>query len=255
MKKVIAIFEIPDDETIDKDVIPKLTHGRITVSGANLICSTPVEIIDDQLLVQKIIEENNKLKLDMSQESQLDIDNSEDIFIVDYDNNIIGLTERGKSYHELVIPSQIDGIPVKGIGDGAFLGYGQLISVVIPYTITEIGSSAFQSCTKLESVIIDSNIDVIRHNMFKGCKSLKFIHIPDTVTVIEGHAFDGCTELTSITIPKSVTAICGDSFKGCTSLERLNYKGTEDHWNAIKIIGCNDNLLNVEREYNYELKI
>ena len=59
-KKVIAIFEIPDDETIDNTVVSKLTHCRQTSTGADAICSTPImKFIEDEYIVKRFIGENN----------------------------------------------------------------------------------------------------------------------------------------------------------------------------------------------------
>ena len=62
MKKVVAIFEIPDGDTIDNTSIPKISLCCKTSTGSNLCYSTPVlKIIDDSILVEKIIIENNIL--------------------------------------------------------------------------------------------------------------------------------------------------------------------------------------------------
>lgn len=56
MKQVMIVFEIPDDEIVDHEVVPKLSHCRIKEgSGADMICSTPVKIIDDPKLMADIL--------------------------------------------------------------------------------------------------------------------------------------------------------------------------------------------------------
>lgn len=47
---------------------------------------------------------------------------------------------------DLVIPSTLYGCPVTEIGEGAFDGYTELTSVVIPEGVTEIGEIAFLHC-------------------------------------------------------------------------------------------------------------
>lgn len=59
MKKVMIIFEIPDNENIDQDVIPKLSHCRIRDDGVDMICSTPVKIIDCPSEISNYIEKHN----------------------------------------------------------------------------------------------------------------------------------------------------------------------------------------------------
>ena len=48
-----------------------------------------------------------------------------------------------KKTESLVIPSEIDGLPVRKIDDNAFLGWEGLKSVTIPESITSIGNYAF----------------------------------------------------------------------------------------------------------------
>ena len=84
----------------------------------------------------------------------------------------------------LIIPSEINGKQVTGIGGQAFEGCTGLENITIPDSVTEIGLEAFS-----------------------GCTSLTNITIPDSVTSIGRYAFSGCTSLTSITIPNSVTSI------------------------------------------------
>ena len=55
MKQVLIVFDIPDDETIEQDVVPKLSHCRLSATGADLFCSTPVRIIDDEDIVKDVM--------------------------------------------------------------------------------------------------------------------------------------------------------------------------------------------------------
>jgi len=117
-----------------------------------------------------------------------------------------------ESATEVVIPAEIDGLPVTSIGEQAFPGCSKLTSVTIPDSITSIGEYAFSSCVKLTSVTI-----------------------PDSVKSIGNAAFYGCTNLSSVTLPKLLTDIDGLSFFGTPW---LNTKQAE---NPLVII--NDTLL------------
>lgn len=55
MKQVMIVFDIPEDETIDQSVVPKLSHCRIGPTGADMICSTPVKIIDDKDVIEDVM--------------------------------------------------------------------------------------------------------------------------------------------------------------------------------------------------------
>ncbi|MDD6405738.1 MAG: leucine-rich repeat protein, partial [Clostridiales bacterium] len=47
---------------------------------------------------------------------------------------------------EIVIPSEIEGMPVTGISDYAFNGCDGLTSITIPEGVTSIGDEAFSGC-------------------------------------------------------------------------------------------------------------
>lgn len=67
---------------------------------------------------------------------------------------ITGLTEYGRTFTELDIPSQIDDVVVTGIAENAFKGCNQLTSITVPDSVTSIGKSAFEGCTALTDLTI-----------------------------------------------------------------------------------------------------
>lgn len=107
----------------------------------------------------------------------------------------------------LVIPSVIDGVNVKIIGDEAFRWCDSLISVTIPNGVTSIEKRAFYGCSSLTSITIPDSVTSIKDSAFNKCSSLTSITIPNGVKSIKVNEFDGCTSLISITIPNSVTSI------------------------------------------------
>ncbi|MEE1219436.1 MAG: leucine-rich repeat domain-containing protein, partial [Ruminococcus sp.] len=95
---------------------------------------------------------------------------------------------------EVVVPSEINGIPVVAIsGDRPFKD--NMTSIILPNTIEYIGRGTF-----------------------RNCKSLKSIVIPDSVTIIIDEAFIGCTALESVVFGHGISTI-GDIFQGCTRLK------------------------------------
>lgn len=90
---------------------------------------------------------------------------------------------------ELLIPSEVDG-----------------------YKVTGIGNEAFYSNTRIENVIIPDTVTNIENYAFSECWNLKNITIPDGVTSLGSHAFGECFNLKSITLPDSVTNIGEYSF-------------------------------------------
>ena len=107
---------------------------------------------------------------------------------------------------------------VTAIGAGVFSGCESLTSVTIPNCVTSIGDSAFEGCTSLANIIIPSSVQTIKFGAFRDCTSLSSVTISNGVTTIENVAFAGCKAITNITIPDSVTTIGDWVFDGCTSL-------------------------------------
>ena len=77
------------------------------------------------------------------------------------------------------------------IGLNAFLNATKLVSVTIPFSVTEIGQTAFYNCSGLKSVIFYSS----------------------QLRTIGASAFNGTTNLTSIIIPPSVISIALGAFQ------------------------------------------
>ncbi|MCM1132461.1 MAG: leucine-rich repeat protein [Ruminococcus flavefaciens] len=133
-------------------------------------------------------------------------------------SDYIEISDCDKSVTEIIIPSEIDDLPVTTIGNGAFGKCTSLISVTIPDSVTIIDGNAFIGCTNLTSINIPDSITSIGYSAFFICSSLKSITIPYGVTEIGENTFSGCTSLTSITIPDSVTSIDTSAFHNCKSL-------------------------------------
>ena len=121
---------------------------------------------------------------------------------------------------EIIIPCELDGRKVTGIGEDAFL-HSHIIKVTIPDSITSIGNSAFSYCVSLTSIIIPDSVTNIGYGAFSNCESLASFTIPDSVTSIGGDAFSGCISLTTVTIPDSVTSIGQNPFVECKNLAEI----------------------------------
>jgi len=149
------------------------------------------------------------------------------------------ITNFDESVRDVVIPSEIEGIPVTSIGDMAFYNCTGITSVTIPDSVTSIGSDAFNGCTGLTSITIPDSVTSIGSSAFRFCGSLTSVTIPQNVTSIGNYAFYECTGITSVTIPDSVTSIGYSAFSGCNALKSVTFMNPDCEING-RIISTGD---------------
>lgn len=118
----------------------------------------------------------------------------------------------------LIIPETLAGMPVRGIGIGAFSGCSNLTSATIPSSVKKVGFRAFSNCAGLREVILSEGVTNVESQAFWRCRNLTSITLPMSLKTIESDAFGDCRELRSVKIPSSVTSIGKWAFKGCVGL-------------------------------------
>ncbi len=77
----------------------------------------------------------------------------------------------------LVVPGEIDGIAVEAIGNHAFSGREDLLTVQLPRTIKTLFGFAFHDCRKLKKISLYDSIDDYYDGVCRQCDSLKEIEI------------------------------------------------------------------------------
>jgi hypothetical protein len=121
----------------------------------------------------------------------------------------------------LILPGSITGIPGNG-----FSGYTSLESVVLP-KVTTIDYAAFHDLKNLETVSAPEAVtitDAVSTNADRGsfykCEALKSVYFPKLETMGH-HAFYNCARLTGAAFP-SLRVIGGMAFKGCAALAAVS---------------------------------
>lgn len=138
--------------------------------------------------------------------------------------NGITLTKYKGIEANLVIPEELDGKPVTQLEKELFMNNMNLVSVVMPNSITSTGANVFNGCAALKDVQLSSKLAAINTGLFRYCISLEHIMIPFTVTAINGFAFSDCIQLKDI-ILLSVTTIGESAFDNCLSLTDVTVSG------------------------------
>lgn len=133
-----------------------------------------------------------------------------DLTYMKYDD-YVEITGCDKSVEAVIIPDEIEGLPVTGIDKFTFYR-SNLSSVVISKNVTSIGDWAFEESPNLISVTIPDGVTHIGKGAFEACTSLTDVVIPESVTSIGAMAFYKCTSLRSANIPENITSVGGNAF-------------------------------------------
>lgn len=196
----------------------------------------------------------------------------------------IEITGFNNSVSDVVIPSEIEGLPVTAISVGAFY-LSTITSIEVPDSVTSIGEMAFLGCTSLKSVKLSTGVAKIDKNAFGSCSALQEIQvakdnpnfsslngvlyskkqdtlviypaaktdaayiIPSGVTSVAMYAFSENPYLETLTIPNSLIKVGDSAFYNCKNLRAVSYNGTEEKWNQITIGLLNEKLTGATIQY------
>lgn len=196
----------------------------------------------------------------------------------------IEITGFDNSVSDVVIPSEIEGLPVTAISVGAFY-LSTITSIEVPDSVTSIGEMAFLGCTSLKSVKLSTGVAKIDKNAFGSCSALREVQvakdnpnfssldgvlyskaqdtlviypaaktdaaytIPGGVTSVAMYAFSENPYLETIAIPNSLIKVGDSAFFNCKNLRSVSYNGTEEEWNQITIGLLNEKLTGANIQY------
>lgn len=148
-------------------------------------------------------------------------------------DNQVGIIKYLGTETNVIIPAQINGLPVTYIEDGAFCNDSNLSSVEIPDTVTRIGTrwgeeGVFTGCYNLVSVKLNEGKEAasIGASAFLNCQGLSSIEIPRNYKIIYESAFNNCISLKSLTISEGVERIDAGAFASEDALESVTLPST-----------------------------
>jgi len=128
---------------------------------------------------------------------------------------------------------------VTSIGNRAFYGCSNLVSVTIPENVRSIGARSFAECVNLTDLFILSDtiswkeefiysyvgfreltVAVYQNRAFENCNNLNHVEIPYGLTSIGSCAFIGCSRITSVVMPGCFkpSDVFSDSYSKITDL-------------------------------------
>ncbi len=134
------------------------------------------------------------------------------------------------SQTRLILPAEVDGIPVTSIGQKAFRNNVSIQSVTIPDNYTAIGAYAFENCTRMDKLVLSGSIRTWEEDWgtsaaFRGCVNLFEITFGEGLTYIGGYAFQNCTLLDTVILPESMLKIGKAAFENCELLDIVDLWG------------------------------
>ena len=152
------------------------------------------------------------------------------------------LKRANKAFRNSNVKKVIFADGTKRILDGILFEANDLITVVLPNSITSIGMNAFNGCNNLTNINISENITEIGDYAFNKCKSLKNFDLPKNLKKLGVKVFAKARNLKEITIPKSLQEY-SESFKS-SQIEKVIFEnGTIKI--PKKILQNTDNLKNI----------
>lgn len=125
---------------------------------------------------------------------------------------------------KLVIPEEIEGLPVRLFAQGSFQT-APIKELVLPGSIQVMTDDGFSGNQTLESVTFSAGTESISFRSFADCTHLKEVRLSSTIRIIEHDVFSN-TALVNVTIPEGVGYLEDRVFAGCSALETVEFPST-----------------------------
>ena len=128
----------------------------------------------------------------------------------------------GLGGQDIVVPSTVEGYPVKWIETGAFDGNSKIKTLTVNGDV-KINGGAFKNCKNLNTVTL-SGVSLVGVGAFAECKKLETF-TANRLTTLSDKAFENCVSLSNVQIKDVNTAnvltINGHPFIGCEDVNTL----------------------------------
>lgn len=115
---------------------------------------------------------------------------------------------------EIYIPNTIDGMPVIGIGIGAFEDVNLTGTLTVPQNVKYILDKAFEN-TKIEGIEFNHKLKYIGISAFADCSEIVgTLTLPDSMVMIGEQSFTDCSKIMAIDLGNGIKRIGNSAFAG-----------------------------------------
>jgi len=199
--------------------------------GGNWVMENTMENVRDIYLNASLIENFTGLLVNYTYTFQADGATRKIFYSVDA-SNTASITGYEYGWEHVVIPSTINGYPVKTIAN---ISYSYAKTIVIAEGVTKIGPASVRIMPLLQSVSLPESITYIGDNAFSanGNSGTGFttINLPEGITYIGHGAFGSNPKLgAGIDIPSTVTFLGDYAFYLCGLLTKIHIPGGLTYW-------------------------
>ena len=195
-----------------RNYFKKMWRGGIIQSLLSIVLLFQIVFLSS--CQNEIIQEND----DPAEIELLESDDGFSYAITGRSVTVYGLTDNDRV--NLVIPSEIDGLPVTEIAPCAFYKEKSIGTIEFPDSIVKIGDKAFAYCESLYSVTIPKNCTTIGNQAFAHCLYLDTVKISASVTSM-AYAFSYNGNLRNVVFEEGLKTIDSGCFYECRSLSKI----------------------------------
>ena len=122
------------------------------------------------------------------------------------------LTSYSGDAAEVVIPSELDGEPVRALGDSLFFRHEEITVLTIPEGVISIDLGATSDMTGLKEVLLPESLCEIQYGNFCDADALEKITLPANLAFLGPRCFHSCDVLKEVTFTGPVPVISDECF-------------------------------------------
>lgn len=238
--EVRIIKYVGDNKNVD---IPEIIHDKIVTSIERnaFTCNNKISKIYIPHTINEIKQNgiytgNSKTIIEVSDENLHYCSYNGSLYSSDK-KTLIRWSERYGEFNK-ILPS------TENIGEYAFAGCNDIVSIDIPDNIKYMGDYVFANCINITDIKLSNSMTKINPYSFFCCRKLKNIYMPNEIYEIQDYAFAGCTSIENINIPTNTFSLGEGVFYNCARLRKIDIPENVLELKKKIFYGCK-NLINI----------